>query len=150
MYGMYNPQIAKERIDTQIAQLQQMKDQLPPIQQPTNLTQNFQLAPTGSTIKYANNIEDVKKELVVGDTPYFSNDLSIMWLKNIKGNIRCFELKEIVEKDEKDLQIEYLTNELNKLKGMIENEHITDDEKQNISTSTSDDDGAVRKQTKNE
>lgn len=41
----YNPQITKDRIDQQIAQLQQMKEQIVQPMQPTSLTQNFQLAP---------------------------------------------------------------------------------------------------------
>ena len=48
MYNPYfNSQQTKDRIDNQILQLQQMKEQLSqqPIPQPTNLTQNFQIAP---------------------------------------------------------------------------------------------------------
>ena len=107
----YNPQASLDRINNQIAELEKMKNQISsnPIPQPTNLTQNFQLAPTNQTaMKYANSKEDVKKELIIADTPYFSNDLSVVWVKNIKGDIKTYEMKEIVEKDEKDLLIDSL------------------------------------------
>lgn len=148
----YNPQITKDRIDQQIAQLQQMKEQIVQPMQPTSLTQNFQLAPTNQgMMKYANSIDEVRKDVVYTDTPYFSNDLSIMWLKNNKGNIKCYELKEIVEKDQKDLQIEYLMLEIEKLKkGMSNNEYNANDNKQDVSTSTTNDNESIREQTKDD
>lgn len=152
MYGNFNPQITRDRIDQQIAQLQQMKEQIVQPMQPTSLTQNFQLAPSNQGVmKYANSIEDVRKEIVYSDTPYFSNDLSVMWLKNSKGNIKCYELKEIVEKDQKDLQIEYLMLEIEKLKkGMNNEQSNTNNNREDVSTSTSNDNESTRKQTKND
>ena len=45
---------------------EKMKNQQP--MQPTNLTQNFQLAPTNrEVIRYANSIEDVQKDNIVGE-----------------------------------------------------------------------------------
>jgi hypothetical protein len=120
----YNPQMARDRIDNQIAQLQQMKEQIPQTPMQPAINQTFQLAPSTSSIKYADNIDEVQKDLVIGDTPYFSKDMSIVWIKNIKGEIKAYELNEIIEKDAKDLQIELLTEEINKLKGMVENESI--------------------------
>lgn len=107
-----------DRIDNEIERLKQMKAQ---VQQPAPITQNFQLAPTHSGIRYANTIDDVKKEIVYFDTPYFSKDMSIMWLKNTKGEVKTYELNEIVEKDEKDLKIEFLQAQINEMKGMINN-----------------------------
>ena len=130
-----------ERIDNEIEKLKQMKNNM---QQPVPITQNFQLAPTHNGIRYANNIEDVKKEIVYFDTPFFSKDLSVLWVKNNKGDIRAFELKEIVEKDNKDLQIEYLMEEIDKLKGMIKNEHNANINREDISTSTKDGDETIR------
>lgn len=106
----YNPQASVDRINSQIAELEKMKSQIPPaIQQPTNLTQNFQIASSNNnTIKYADSIEEVRKDIVVGDTPFFSKDLSVVWIKNTQGNIRTFNLEEIIEKDAKDIQIEML------------------------------------------
>ena len=125
----YNPQVTSERIDTQIAQLQQMKAQLPQMPQPTNLTQNFQIAPTGqTTMRFLNNIDDVNKELVVGDTPFFSKDMSVMWIKNVKGEVKSYTLTEIVQKDEKDLMIESLQLQINELKkGMNNNAKSNND-----------------------
>lgn len=128
-FNVYNPQPSLDRINDQINQLENMKKQLQqPIPQPTNLTQNFQLAPNNNTIKYAESIDEVQKSIVIGETPYFSHDMSIVWIKNAQGNINTYELKEIVAKDEKDLTIEYLQNQLEELKGMIKNEsNVTND-----------------------
>lgn len=116
MYG-YSP-MTIDRINSQIADLERLKQQLP---QQAPITQNFQLAPQGG-MKYANSIEEVEKEIVYADTPYFSKDLSVLWLKNSKGDIKPFELKEIVKKDEKDLLIESLQLQINQMKEMIEHE----------------------------
>ena len=124
LMNTYNPQPTLDRINSQMAELERMKQQLQqPMQQPTNLTQNFQIAPTNrEVIKYANSIDEVERDMVIGDTPYFSKDMSVVWIKNTKGDIKTYELKEIVIKDEKDIQIEYLQAQLNELKGKIENE----------------------------
>ena len=115
-----NSQTMNERIDNEIERLKQMKTNM---QQPVQpITQNFQFAPANSGIKYASTLEDVQKEQVYGDTPFFSKDFSVLWLKHLKGDIRCFELKEIIPKDEKDMQIEYLQAQINELKGKIEND----------------------------
>ena len=136
-----------ERIDNEIERLKQMKTQ---VQQPTPITQNFQLAPTHTGIKYANTIDDVKKEIVYFDTPYFSKDLSVLWVKNNKGDIKAYELKEIVQKDDKDIQIEYLMEEIDKLKGMIKNEHNADVNREDISTSTSNASETTREQVEDD
>lgn len=111
-----------DQIDNQIKQLQQMKEQVKTNQAPS-INQTFQLAPTNNhSMKYANTIEEVNKEIVTGDTPFFSKDLSVMWLKNAKGDIKSYELNEIVLKDDKDIMIENLQMQINELKGMINNE----------------------------
>lgn len=116
----YNPQATSERIDTQIAQLQQMKAQLPQMPQPTNLTQNFQISPTNQNVmRFVNSIDDVNKEFVVGDTPFFSKDLSVMWIKNVKGEVKSYTLTEVIQKDEKDLMIESLQMQLEEMKGKM-------------------------------
>lgn len=116
----YNQQSNVDRINSQIAELEKLKQSLPQNPLPTNLTQNFQLAPTNQSMKYANSIEEVKKEIVISDTPYFSKDLSIVWIKNTKGDVKAYELNEIVQKDEKDLMIENLQLQINQLKKEIE------------------------------
>ena len=146
MYGnnpyinTYNPQMTVDRINNQINELERLKTQIPQNnqQQPTNLTQNFQLAPQNhDVIKYASSIEEVQRDMVIGDTPYFSKDMSVVWVKNTKGEIKTYELNEIIPKDEKDLQIELLTSQINELKGMIQNERINaNDIATEISTNT--------------
>lgn len=115
----YNQQVSVDRINEQISQLEKMRQQMQqPVQtpQPTNLTQNFQLAPTNHTMKFVNTIDDVNKEVVYYDTPFFSKDMTVMWIKNTKGDIKSYELNEIVPLDEKDLQIKYLQEQINEMK----------------------------------
>lgn len=123
---VYNPQNSIDRINNQIAELERLKSQIPTqaIQQPTSLTQNFQLAPNtnASVIKYADSMEEVEKNIVIGDTPFFSRDMSVLWIKDTKNNIKIFELNEIIPKDNKDLQIEYLQAQIEELKKGIKNE----------------------------
>ena len=123
----YNQQANLERINNQSAELEKMKNQISnPLPQPTNLTQNFQIAPTNqASMRFANSIDEVKKEIVIANTPFFSNDLSVVWVKNIKGDIKAYEMKEIVEKDEKDIKIDYLTAQVEELKRRLENESDT-------------------------
>lgn len=139
-----------DRIDNEIERLKQMKTNAQ--QQPVQpITQNFQLAPQHTGIKYVNTIEDVKKEVVYFDTPFFSKDLSVLWVKNNKGDIKAYELREIIQKDDKDIQIEYLMEEIEKLKGKINNEqHFTNDYRENVSTSTSDDYETTREQVEDD
>jgi len=117
----YNTQANIDRLNEQINNLEKMKAQLQqPPQQPTNLTQNFQLAPTSrDVIRYASSLEEVQRDMVIGDTPYFSKDMSIVWIKNLKGEIKTYELTEIVPKDDKDLQIELLQTQINELRKEI-------------------------------
>ena len=100
------------------------RQQLSPTQTtPGNITQNFQLTSTptyGSAFKYANTIEDVKQELVFGDTLFMNRDFTTMWLKNPSGDIRTFDVKEVVVLDERDIEIQTLKNELAELKKVIQ------------------------------
>lgn len=125
----YTPQMNIDRINEQITHLEAMKKQIeqqPKQQQPTNLTQNFQIAPTNrDTIKYANSIDEVERDMVVGDTPYFSKDMSVVWVKNTKGEIKTYELEEIVPQDEKDIQIQLLQEQINELRRGLNEQHST-------------------------
>lgn len=119
----YNTQFNVDKIDKQISDLEKLRNQIQqqPMQ-PTNLTQNFQIAPNRESMKYADSIEDVQKESVYGDTPFFSKDMSILWVKNVSNKVKVYELKEIVSKDEKDVKIEFLQAQIEELKkGMIQN-----------------------------
>ena len=92
-------------------------------QQPTNLTQNFQLAPAREVIRYANNINEVEKDVVTNDTPFFSRDMSVVWIKNTNGDIKTYKLSKVVLKDEKDMKIDFLMAQIEELKrGMMKNE----------------------------
>ena len=147
----FNQQTSIDRLNEQINNLEKMKAQLQH-PQPTNLTQNFQLAPSRETIKYANCIDEVQRDMVIGDTPYFSKDMSIVWVKNTKGEIKTYELNEIIAKDEKDLQIEMLQAQINELrKEMRNNEQFnTNVIPTEITTDTTRDDEEVGEPTKNE
>ena len=148
-----NSQQNLERINYQISELEKMKEQMQrPIQQPTNLTQNFQLAPTRDVIKYANSIDEVQRDMVIGDTPYFSKDMSVVWIKNTKGDIKTYELNEIIPKDDKDIQIEMLQAQIDELrKGIEKNEQfITNDISTKVETNTSGNDETNGKSVENE
>ena len=135
-YSVYNSQANIDRINSQIAELERMKQQLPQnsMMQPTNLTQNFQLAPTGrDAIRYANSLDEVQLNNVISDTPFFSKDMSIVWIKTGKGEVKTYELNEIIPKDDRDIKIDFLIAQIEELKkGMNTNERYS-----NVSESTS-------------
>ena len=142
MQGGYNTQANLDRINAQINELEKMKTQMQqPIQPPTNLTQNFQLAPANrDVIKYANSMEEVQRDMVIGDTPYFSKDMSVVWIKNTKGEIKTYELTEIIPKDERDLLIESLQMQVTELRKEIESNaksNDTNDDESNSSKKSS-------------
>ena len=127
MPNAYNQQMSIDRLNEQINQLENIKKQMQQPQQqqqPTSLTQNFQLAPTTrDVIRYAESMEEVQRDMVIGDTPYFSKDMSVVWIKNIKGEIKTYELTEIIPRDDKDIKIEYLQAQIEELKkGIKKNE----------------------------
>lgn len=123
MYNAYNPQINIDRINSQIQELQKMKEQL---QQPIQpITQNFQLAPQKEIIRYANNIDEVQRDIVIGDTPYFSKDMSVVWVKNTKGEIKSYELTEIIPQDDKDIQIKFLQSQIEELRKEVKDAKST-------------------------
>ena len=134
-YNAYNPQASLDRINNQIAELEKMKTQIP-MQQPTNLTQNFQIAPTNNVIKHAESMEEVQKNMVISDTPFFSNDMSIVWIKSTNGEIKSYELKEIIQKDEKDIQIEYLQAQIEELKKEVKKDESNTDVNESTSNTT--------------
>ena len=128
----YNPNFSQQslsdKIDAQISQLNQMKEQIKANPQQPAINQTFQLAPNNHGIRFVNNIEDVGKENVYVETPFFSNDMSILWIKSPKGNIKTYELTEIIPKDEKDIQIELLQEQINELRrGMSKYEFSKND-----------------------
>lgn len=119
MYNPYNNQmymqdlqVLRDRIDKQMQM--QMNNQT---QQPTPITQNFQLAPNQSNnvIKYAESIDEVKKELVFADTLFVNKEFTLLWYKNASGEVKTYGLKEIIELDEKDRRIAELEAKINML-----------------------------------
>ena len=120
----YSPQANIDRINNQITELENMKKQInqQPMQHPS-INQTFQLAPNANyTMRFANTVDEVNKEIVTADTPFFSKDMSILWIKNNKNEIKTYEMKEIVPLDSKDIKIQYLEAQIEELKGMIQNE----------------------------
>lgn len=152
--GAYTPQMNIDRINNQINELEKMRSQF--VQQanqpqPTNLTQNFQLAPVNKeVIKYAGSIDDVQRENVIGETPFFSRDMSIVWIKNAKGEIKTYELTEIIPKDEKDILISSLQAQIEELRKEMKNNvsNVTDVDATENKADTEWDDSATREATK--
>lgn len=131
----YNQQNFNDRIDSEIAKLQQMKtniNQQQANQQPPAINQTIQLAPTNNNgLKIVSGIEDVQKELTITETPFVNVDYSTLWIKNAKGEIRTFNLEEIKPKDKKDAIIEDLQFQIynlsNKIKELSSNEQWNDE-----------------------
>ena len=130
MPNAYNQQASIDRINAQMNELEKLKQQIQqPVQQPTNLTQNFQLAPNNKdVIRYASSIDEVNRDMVIGDTPFFSKDMSVVWVKNTKGEIKTYELTEIIAKDDKDLVIESLQMQIAELRKEVKENAKSNDE----------------------
>lgn len=125
----------RDRLDKQIqqAQAQQMNNNQPPA-----INQTFQLSPNqGNHIKYAETEEDVSKELVFADTLFVNRAYSKMWLKNASGEIKEYELKEVIKKDEKDLQIASLMAKIEELEKEMKNNERTSNDDANVNVTTS-------------
>lgn len=119
---MQDLQNMRDRIDRQMQLANQNQPQTTPI------TQNFQLAPNQNNgIKYVSSIEDVRKELVFADTLFINKELSQLWLKNASGDIKTYQLIEIIEKDAKDAKIEELEAKLDELLKEKENEQYVNE-----------------------
>lgn len=125
----YNPQASIDRINNQIAELERLKAQIPQQQVQPSINQTFQLAPTNKDIiRYASSLDEVQKDIVIGETPYFSKDMSVVWIKSINGDIKTYELNEIIAKDDKDLMIENLQYQIQELKKGIKNAKSNNDD----------------------
>ena len=127
MQNMQDLQNMKERIDKQMQQMQQFNQNQVQNQQPIpQINQSFQLAPNPTNneleSKYVNNIDEVKGIFVMKTGVFLNKELNTLWIKNTNGDIRTFELNELVEIDPKDREITMLKQELEKMKEMISNE----------------------------
>lgn len=128
-FYMQDLQNMRDRIDRQMAQIQQNQVQ-PPVSQP--ITQNFQLAPNPTNneleAKYAESIDQVKNTFVIKTGIFATKDFSTIWIKDVTGNIKTYKTEEIVELDEKDKEILALKKEIESMKGMIANATNTTNE----------------------
>ena len=127
MQNMQDLQNMREKIDRQMQQVQQMnQNQIQQQPTPTNLTQNFQLAPNPTNneleSKYANNIDEVRNTFVMKTGVFVNKDFTSMWVKTTDGNIKTYELNEVIQQDPKDVEINNLKLELQRMREMISNE----------------------------
>ena len=131
MQNMQDLQNMRERIDKQMQQMQQLnQNQMQQQPTPTNLTQNFQLAPNPTNneleSKYANNIDEVRNTFVMKTGVFVNKDFTSMWVKTIDGNIKTYELNEVIQQDPKDVEINNLKLELQKMREMINYDNKSD------------------------
>lgn len=123
-YYLQNLQDMRDKIDNQIKNYQQTQMQQP-MAQPTNLTQNFQLAPQTNNneleSKYADNIDVVKNTFVSKTALFINKDFTTLWIKDATGNVRTFRTEEVIELDDKDKEIIQLKKQIQEMKGMITN-----------------------------
>lgn len=123
MQNMQDLQNMREKIDNQMRQMQQLNQNQMQQQPVPNVTQNFQLAPNPNSneleSKYVNNIDEVKGIFVMKTGVFLNKELNTLWIKNTNGDIRTFELNEIIPQDPKDIEINNLKKELQRMREMI-------------------------------
>ena len=124
MQNMQDLQNMREKIDRQMQQMQQLnQNQMQQQQQPVPITQNFQLAPNPTNneleSKYANNIDEVRNTFVMKTGVFVNKDFTSMWVKTTDGNIKTFELNEVIQQDPKDVEINNLKQEIQRMREMI-------------------------------
>lgn len=139
-YGIYNNPYNQNNIQQmqqirdqwdekiQLAQQQQQQQsqmqQQPQIAPAQPITQNFQLAPQNNNSselegRYAENIDEVKNTFVMKTGIFATKDYSTIWIKDVSGNIKTYKTEEIIPRDEKDMQIKALQEELNNMKSLV-------------------------------
>lgn len=124
MQNMQDLQNMREKIDNQMRQMQQLnQNQMQQQPQIPQVNQTFQLAPNPSSneleSKYVNNIDEVKGIFVMKTGVFLNKELNTLWIKNTNGDIRTFELNEIIPQDPKDIEINNLKRELQRMREMI-------------------------------
>lgn len=123
-FYMQDLQNMKDRIDNQMRQLQQQNQITSQQLQQPQIQQTFQLSNPNSNLsdfdgKYVENAEEVKNTLTLKNTLFMTKDLNNLWIKDASGNIRAFSLSEIVQRDEKDIEIDNLKKELSEMKAFV-------------------------------
>lgn len=120
MQNMQDLQNMKERIDSQMKQMQQFNQNQMQQPQIPQVNQTFQLAPNPTNneleSKYANNIDEVRNTFVMKTGVFVNKDFTSLWIKDVTGNIRTFRTEEVIEKDPKEIEIENLKAELQRVK----------------------------------
>ena len=141
MYPSFNQQAylnelqnMKEKIERQMAQVTSSQNQVPSIQQTFQLANSNQNDFDG---KFAKDIEEVKKTLVINNTIFINKEQNRIWIKNLNGEIKIYDLFEYVELDEKDKEIIRLKKEIEsmKMEGIENAKH--DNTNVNVKTSKS-------------
>lgn len=140
MQNMQDLQNMKEKIDRQMQQMQQLnQNQMQQQPQIPQVNQTFQLAPNPTNneleSKYANNIDEVRNTFVMKTGVFVNKDFTSMWVKTTDGNIKTYELNEVIQQDPKDIEINNLKKELQKMREMINYDNKSD-------VNNSDNDGA--------
>lgn len=140
MQNMQDLQNMREKIDRQMQQMQQFnQNQMQQQPVPTNLTQNFQLAPVQQQnelqAKYVNNIDEVKNIFVMREGLFINKDRDTLWIKNIDGDIKSYSLTEIIEIDPKDTEIATLKNEIANMRALL-NQQVAQNQINNQSETT--------------
>jgi Flp pilus assembly CpaF family ATPase len=129
-YGMFNmpPQVNIDRINNQIRELEDLKTQYQSMQnqqQPVNNINVSQQVPQNSQslyeMKVLNDNDEVENIFVNNNAIFIGNDK--MQIKKLDGTIEKYEIKKIYPVDKKDLKIQELEKELNKLKEAMANEY---------------------------
>lgn len=131
MQNMQDLQNMREKIDRQMQQMQQLnQNQMQQQPQIPQVNQTFQLAPNPTNneleSKYVNNIDEVKGIFVMKTGVFLNKELNTLWIKNTNGDIRTFELNEIIPQDPKDVEINNLKKELQKMREMINYDNKSD------------------------
>ena len=124
MQNMQDLQNMREKIDRQMQQMQQLnQNQMQQQPQIPQVNQTFQLAPNPTNneleSKYANNIDEVRNTFVMKTGVFVNKDFTSMWVKTTDGNIKTYELNEVIQQDPKDIEINNLKKELQRMKEMI-------------------------------
>jgi hypothetical protein len=129
-YGMFNmpPQVNIDRINNQIRELEDLKSQYQSMQnqqQPVNNINVSQQVPQNNQalyeMKVLNDNDEVENIFVNNNAIFLGNDK--MQIKKLDGTIEKYEIKKVYPIDKKDLKIQELEKELNKLKEAMSNEH---------------------------
>lgn len=138
-YNSYNSNVylqdmkaMRERLDKTIKNYEQNPN---PYMQPQQapITQNFQIAPQNNNpndlqSSYVNNIDEVKNIFMTKNGIFVNKDFTSLWFKDTEGKIRTFALTEVVEKDEKDIEIDNLKKQVEDMKVLIaqQNQRFTE------------------------